>query len=280
MDTPAKGCLDYGAAAESPQVPGVDGFGELLRDCYRAGARRGVARQVIERSDGFVSVEDAFRYFTRPDEWMVPERRAVELAAGRVLDVGCGAGRHMIAMRNCQEVVGIDPSPGAVEVARSRGLDARLGTVQRPGDLGTFDTIMLLGGNLGLLGSREQAPKVLGSLARLARPGARMYAIGRDPYAVRPPEHLRYHDTNRKAGRMPGQVRMRLRYRCWASAWFDRLMVSPYELEMLVTGSPWRLLDCSAVYATGFFLAELQHVGTQRAITDAPATTPPQRSRS
>ena len=73
---------------------------------------------------------------------------------GRVLDLGCGAGRLGLHLQSRgHEVVGIDVSPLAVEIARQRGLaDARLGTLDgtlRAGE--RFDTILLLGNNLGLL---------------------------------------------------------------------------------------------------------------------------------
>src|SRR5690606_11049450 len=118
---------------------------------------------------------------TRPDEWIAGEQHAVAVASGRVLDVGCGAGRHLRAITSRgHDALGIDPSPGAVAVAQAQGLNARVGTALNPGDIGRFDTILMLGGNLGLLGSRDQAPAVLDSLARLARPGARLLAIGHD----------------------------------------------------------------------------------------------------
>jgi SAM-dependent methyltransferase len=236
-----------------------DGFGEMLRTCWQRGPGRGLALQVIERDDGYVSVEDAYRYFTRPEEWIDYERRAVELARGRVLDVGCAAGRHMLALADSCEVIGIDPSPGAVAIARAQGLDARLGTAQDPGTgLGVFDSVMLLGGNLGLLGSRDQAPKVLASLAHLTTPGGRLYAIGHDPYAISS-DHENYHQANRTAGRLPGQVRMRLRYRAWSSPWFDRLLMSADELaRLIVTNEDWAVDSCSEPDDVGFFLAVLR----------------------
>lgn len=242
-----------------------DGFGELLRDCWESGPRPGACAQVIERDDGFVSIEDAYRYFTPPEEWVTAEQHAVELARGRVLDVGCAAGRHMLAIAEDCQVVGIDPSPGAVQVAQKRGLDARLGTILQPGEIGTFDTIVLLGGNLGLLGSAEQAPAVLTSLAGLARPGARLLAVGHDPYAVTMPEHLAYHQGNRAIGRLPGQVRMRVRYRRWVGDWFDRLLISPEELSELAGSSAWRLERCSPPGEGGFFLAELRRISLAQA---------------
>ncbi|TDB88371.1 class I SAM-dependent methyltransferase [Actinomadura sp. KC216] len=245
-----------------------DGYGALLRDAYAAGPRRGAHLQIIERDDGFVSIEDAYRYFTRPDEWIAGERRAVALASGRALDVGCGAGRHMLALTGDREVIGIDPSPGAVAVARAQGLDARIGTATDPGDLGTFDTLLMLGGNLGLLGSREHAPVVLDSLARLARPGARLLAIGHDPHEASAPEHCAYHDRNADRGRLPGQVRMRVRYKTWTSDWFDRLLLSPDELRTLLAGSAWTLREATySPNTAGFYLAEMTRAET-------PATAP------
>ncbi|MFC4053099.1 class I SAM-dependent methyltransferase [Actinomadura syzygii] len=233
-----------------------DGYGALLRDAHAAGPRRGTHLQIIERDDGFVSIEDAYRYFTRPDEWLPVERQAVALATGRVLDIGCAAGRHMLALTGDHETVGLDPSPGAVAVAREQGLDVRIGTVTEPGDVGTFDTLLMLGGNLGLLGSREHAPDVLDSLTRLARPDARLLAIGHDPHTAAP-EHRAYHQRNRECGRMPGQVRMRVRYKTWTSEWFDRLLLSPDELRHLLTGSAWTLQTATRSPGTGFYLAEL-----------------------
>ncbi|WUI00190.1 methyltransferase domain-containing protein [Spirillospora sp. NBC_00431] len=237
-----------------------DGYGSMLRDAYEAGPRRGAYLQIIERDDGLVSIEDAYRYFTQPDEWIAGERQAVTLATGRVLDIGCAVGRHMLAIAGAHEVVGIDPSPGAVAVARARGLDVRVGTVTEPGDVGTFDTLLMLGGNLGLLGSREHAPVVLDSLARLARPGARLLAIGHDPHGTAAPEHRTYHERNADYGRLPGQVRMRVRYKAWTSAWFDRLLLSPNELTDLLIGTGWTLHTATYSPGTaGFYLAVMTH---------------------
>src|ERR687896_1444244 len=96
-----------GAAAETAELD--DGYGQLLVDCWRAGPRPHTHLQVIERDDGFVSCEDAYRYFSVPAEWVEPERAAVLRARGRVLDVGCAAGRHATVMTELGcEVVGID----------------------------------------------------------------------------------------------------------------------------------------------------------------------------
>ena len=48
--------------------------------------------------------------------------RALPLARpARVLDAGCGSGRTMEDLAELGEVVGLEPSPASLEVARARG---------------------------------------------------------------------------------------------------------------------------------------------------------------
>ncbi|HDO42228.1 MAG TPA: methyltransferase domain-containing protein [Candidatus Bathyarchaeota archaeon] len=51
------------------------------------------------------------------------EQEAMKFIRGRVLDIGCGAGRHSIYLQNKGfNVIGIDISPLAIKVCRLRGL--------------------------------------------------------------------------------------------------------------------------------------------------------------
>src|SRR5262249_58414734 len=102
-----------------------DAFGRQLLDALEG--TPGTA--LLERDDGEQGTSmppDAF--FAEHDDWAAPERAVFELVRGRVLDVGCGAGRHSLeAARRGLEVVAIDISPGAVAVSRARGVrDVRL----------------------------------------------------------------------------------------------------------------------------------------------------------
>jgi SAM-dependent methyltransferase len=196
---------------EDPVVD--DAFGAALRACYEADVRPGVVFE-IERDDEFISFEDAARYFAPTEDWSTLERQACEEFTGRVLDLGCGAGRHASVLTAAGlDGIGVDTSPGAVEVARSRGVDAQLGSASTlPAGIAAVDTVALFGNNVRLLGTRLQAPIVLAELARVAAPGARVLASGIDPYATTNPVHIAYHDRNRQRGRMPGQLRLRVRH--------------------------------------------------------------------
>ena len=73
------------------------------------------ANDVVERDDGFVDVEDTRRYLDPFRKWPAIDRRAFRRLRGRVLDVGCGAGRVALELQaRGHDVTGIDVSPGAV----------------------------------------------------------------------------------------------------------------------------------------------------------------------
>ncbi|MGV9883262.1 class I SAM-dependent methyltransferase [Streptomyces sp. NPDC003006] len=232
--------------APGPNEPSpADAMGRMLRNCWKAGGTRGKVFEVIERADGFVGVCDAADYFSPHPEWPDREQHVIEQARGRVLDVGCGAGRHAVYLAdNGFEVTGVDSSPGAVAVARQRSVNAVLGSAQKlPCEDGAFDTILALGANLGLLGGQEQARVTLDEWARVAAPGAQILATGRDPYVSADRAGKAYHETNRRAGRMGGQLRIRIRYGTLADPYFDYLYCSQEELQLLVDPSPWEVQD-------------------------------------
>jgi hypothetical protein len=140
-------------------------------------------------------------------------------------------------------VVGIDPSPGAVEVCRRRGVrDVRqLGIDDVDESLGVFDTIVMLGNNFGVFGSFDNARRLLKRLHGVTSDRGRIVAESRDVGRTEDPGHLRYQQQNRERGRMPGQIRMRVRFREHATPWFDYVMVSPTELEEILDGTGWRV---------------------------------------
>jgi SAM-dependent methyltransferase len=133
--------------------PHEDAYGRLMRD-----HERGLpTTEIVERDDGWVGVSRGAAMYLAPFEaWEPQQRRLLRLCRGRVLDVGCGAGRACLALQDRgHAVVGIDVSPLAVAVARRRGVeDARvLSAAQASRCLGSFDSVLLLGNNVGGAGS-------------------------------------------------------------------------------------------------------------------------------
>jgi SAM-dependent methyltransferase len=95
------------------------------------------------------------------DRWVAAadaaDAEVLELAEPSVLDLGCGPGRHLAALRASGKVaLGVDLSPVAVRLARRRGASAIPGDVF--GDVplaGRWRTALLMDGNVGIGGAPE-----------------------------------------------------------------------------------------------------------------------------
>jgi SAM-dependent methyltransferase len=244
-----------------PQTELGDAFGMTLMECWESGAEPCQVLELIERDDGYLEGNDASQYFAPPPLWGTLERWACEQASGRVLDIGAGAGRHALHLQESGfHVVALDVSPLAAEVCRRRGVrEVAVGTVSEFHARGItgFDSMLMLGNNLGLLGDARYARRLLETLAAIASPGAMIIGQGMDPYATDNPLHLAYHERNRTRGRLPGQNRMRVRHKNLATPWFDYLFCSIGELEQILENSPWQLQRCE-VEGAGY-IAVLRH---------------------
>jgi SAM-dependent methyltransferase len=100
----------------------------------------------------------------------------VEAAPARVLEVGCGWGElaEMVAAETGAEVVATDLSPRMVELARERGVDARVADVQNlPFDDGEFDVAIAA----WMLYHVPDLDRAAAELARVLRPGGRLVTV-------------------------------------------------------------------------------------------------------
>lgn len=220
-----------------------DAFGHLIFDFFKKGGAEYRLPGVLERYDGYISDAGSTAvYFSRYKDWPIIERKALRMARGRVLDIGCGAGRHCLYLQEKGlEVTGIDNSPLSIEVCKQRGI--KNAVVLACGDisptLGTFDTVLMLGHNFGLFGGFYKARRILKKLDGITSRKARIIATTNDIYQTDDPDNLRYHEYNRNHGRMSGQIRMKVRYKNYATPWFDYLLVSRNEMENILEGTGW-----------------------------------------
>ena len=243
-----------------------DAFGTALMDCFHGKE----TYYIVERDDGFADPGSLTQYFTEYPDWGPLEQRMPNFVHGNTLDVGCGAGRHALHLQSLGfEVVGIDKSPLAIEVAKQRGLRQAYAisldelarnsipylTLMRP-----FGSIIMMGHNIGLLHGLNEGRKILRAFHRITTPDARIIGTTRDPHDTTDPDHLAYQARNRSEGRMSGQIRFRIRHRKLASDWMYYLFLSEEEFRELVHGTGWRLEttvkgDCG--FGEGSYLAVL-----------------------
>jgi SAM-dependent methyltransferase len=219
-----------------------DAYGRAVWD-YCHGAN---GFEIVERSDGRFDISGGpATYLADAAQWGPHERDALEHAHGRVLDIGCNAGRHALYLQQRGfDVLGVDVSPLAIAAAKERGLkNAKVLSIDElSAHLGVFDTIVMLGNNFGLFRSAATARRLLKRFKSFTSPGATLIAESLNVHETLDPDHRAYLAANRVRGRMSGQIRLRVRYKHYATPWSDYLMVSPEEMEALLDGTGWRVV--------------------------------------
>ncbi len=202
--------------------------------------------EIWERDDGYITASstEPKRYFLEYEEWTPHEKQAMEFVKGKVLDIGCGAGRHSLYLQKKGfDVLGIDSSPLAVKVCKLRGVKrAKVMSIEdiisKPN---LFDTILMLGNNFSLFSSFKKAQRLLKQFHRITSKNALIITETRDPYKTDNPVYLEYYELNKEKKRMSGQLRCRVRFERYASKWFDWLMVSKEEMKEIMKGTGWQV---------------------------------------
>ncbi|CAN5734624.1 hypothetical protein BH20ACI4_BH20ACI4_07830 [soil metagenome] len=235
--------------------PSEDAYGQQLLAQFQD---QTPTAEIIERDDRHIDFgSQAGMYFTEYEDWSSVEQQAIAYAKGKILDIGCGAGRHSLYLQEKGfDVTGIDNSPGAIEVCKLRGLKkAEVLPIENTDKLpeNSFDTIIMFGNNFGLFGNPENAKKILEKFTRITTKKAQIIAGTLNPYKTDEPAHLEYHKLNRKRNRLPGQARIRIRYDRAVGKWFDYLFVSPEEMTEISKDTDWQIKQFIAPEDLHFF---------------------------
>jgi SAM-dependent methyltransferase len=103
------------------------------------------------------------------------EQTALQLAKGKILDVGCGAGSHSLYLQHKEyDVKAIDISANAIQACTHRGIKNAhvqdLLTIENE----TYDTIMLLMNGTGIFRTLAELPIYLQKLKSLLNPGGQI----------------------------------------------------------------------------------------------------------
>lgn len=150
-----------------------DPMGAAILDFQKQGkaARLRVLSSMFEEDE--MPVKHLFRS-TR--EMPMLEQKALQLAKGRVLDIGAGAGCHALALQEKGLAVkAIDISPLSCEAMKLRGVKDTECINLFDDHLGTgFDTILLLMNGTGIAGKIEHLPALFLRLKALLNPGGQI----------------------------------------------------------------------------------------------------------
>ncbi|MFN0204640.1 MAG: class I SAM-dependent methyltransferase [Bacteroidia bacterium] len=223
-----------------------DAYGNNIYDTF---VHKKGGYDIIEREDGHFSLNGDSNAYTIPfEEWDEIQQIAAAFVKGRVLDVGCGGGKHSIYFQSkgC-DVLGIDNSPLAIEVCKLRGLKKTkvCNVSEISPELGVFDTILMMGNNFGLVENAEKGKALFHTLYEMTSPDAAILAETLDPYgkAFDNESDCEYLQWNRVRGRLSGQLRVRVRYGKYATPWADYLFVSLAEMKEILKGTGWEVVE-------------------------------------
>ncbi|MDD3730821.1 MAG: class I SAM-dependent methyltransferase [candidate division Zixibacteria bacterium] len=219
----------------------ADAFGREIYDYYT----RRTGYEIVERDDGLIEIgAGPAAYFADFTEWPDYEKKAMKFVRGRVLDIGCGAGRHsQYLQKKGFECVGIDNSPLAVKVCRLRGIKkVKLMDLNKLNThFGIFDTVLMLGNSFAILSDEKKAHLIIKKLFKLTSPGGLIIAQTRDPYQTDMREHKEYHSNNKKKGKPAGWARIRVRYKKYVTPWMEYLFYSRLELDNMLSNTGWKI---------------------------------------
>lgn len=97
------------------------------------------------------------------------EQKALQLAKGKVLDVGCGAGSHALYLQEKgMAVTAIDISENAIKACELRGVqNCKVSNILDWDASEKFDTILLLMNGTGIFGTLKETTKYLQKLKSL-----------------------------------------------------------------------------------------------------------------
>lgn len=150
----------------------LDLFGKAILDYQTNNSPEDLVTETNISEADEMSVDYLFRSY---NEMPKLEQKALQLAKGRILDVGCGAGSHTLFLQEKGlDVTAIDISPNAIEACRLRGLtDARVINVL-DFDNEKFDTILLLMNGTGIFGTLSKTTNYLQKLKTLLNPNGQI----------------------------------------------------------------------------------------------------------
>lgn len=150
-----------------------DLFGQAILDYQTNNSPEDLITETTISEEDEMSVAYLFRSY---EEMPLMEQKALELARGKVLDVGCGAGSHSLYIQNKRnlQVTSIDISTNAIKACTLRGLkNAKVQDVMTLADE-KYDTILLLMNGAGMCGKLKNIPNFLLKLKSLLSPGGQI----------------------------------------------------------------------------------------------------------
>ena len=150
-----------------------DLFGKAILDYQTNSSPENIITSTSISDEDEMEVAYLFRSF---DEMPTLEQKALQLAKGRTLEVGCGAGSHGLYLQSERniDVHSIDISKNAIEACILRGLKNTQVIDVLNIENEKYDTILLLMNGTGIFETLERTPVYLQKLKSLLQPNGQI----------------------------------------------------------------------------------------------------------
>ncbi len=200
-------------------------FGEALRDYYHHKQKGALC---ICDETGEYSLNLAYYLDIRLEKH---EIELLKYAKGKILDVGCGAGRAMrYLLQKGLEVVGFDIDEILIDLCKEQGLqNVYHESYEKMEKFGTFGTIILLNRNLGIAGNLKGLKRLLDKCYECCNPGGLLIFDSLE---------IRLEEPDRTRGYM--EKKLRMKYNEIYGKWFPWIHIGGEVMEALIMKSGWK----------------------------------------
>ena len=226
----------------------MDPMGRAIAEYHKTGTadRLRVFSPMFEEDE--LPLPTLFRSY---EEMPEIEQKALDLAKGKTLDVGAGAGCHSLVLQQRGiDVTAIDISPLSVKTMKERGvrkvLEQDFFTLHEQ-----YDTILMLMNGIGIMGTLERMPVFFKLLDRILAPGGQVlcdssdicYVFETDDGIIELPDDTDYY----------GELTFQIQYKDTIGVPFDWLYIDAdtltqkaeengYNVEVLAEGKHYDYL--------------------------------------
>jgi len=226
-----------------------DIFGEAITAYFETKKEQIITVNNVDFDDDEIPVSYLFRDFNQMPKI---EQKALLLAKGKILDVGCGAGSHSLYLQNQkkQDIIAIDTSAGAIKTCLLRGVNKALNEdfYQHKG---TYDTILLLMNGSGIIGKLNNFDTFFKKIKQLLNPKGQVLIDSSDLIFLFENENGEYWVDAAKG--YYGELKYKINYNQKSSEIFDWLyvdfntlkracQVNDFNCELILEGTHYDFL--------------------------------------
>lgn len=211
----------------------TDEFGKALWELLTKGKTK--FHSIIRRNDGIIEVRDLKKYLESYNKFPDFQKKALKHAKGKVLDIGCGGGKHSLYLQEKGlDVLGIDNSKGCLKVCKKRGLKkTKLGDFKKiKFGKEKFDTLLILGSGVALASSDGGLINFLKKMNGITSEDA---VILMDSTNIKKAKRGIFHYTKK------GHFQIRFESNGKMGNWFTPKFISDNQIRKIIKKTSWKI---------------------------------------